>query len=162
MSATRVSCMIMIILAGASYLSLAMGFTGIPRALAEWVAAMQLSPYMLIGVLAILYIVLGTALDGISMIVLTSAVVLPMIQKAGFDLVWFGIFIVLMVEIAEVTPPVGFNLFVLQNMTGRDSNYIARASLPFFAMLVITIAIITAFPVVVTWLPDVVMGVEKK
>jgi tripartite ATP-independent transporter DctM subunit len=161
MSATRVSCMIMIILAGASYLSLAMGFTGIPRALAEWVAAMQLSPYMLIGVLAILYIVLGTALDGISMIVLTSTVVLPMIQKAGFDLVWFGIFIVLMVEIAEVTPPVGFNLFVLQNMTGRDSNYIARASLPFFAMLVVTIAIITAFPRIVTWLPDVVMGVAK-
>jgi tripartite ATP-independent transporter DctM subunit len=162
MSATRVSCMIMIILAGASYLSLAMGFTGIPRALAEWVAAMHLSPYMLIGVLAILYIILGTALDGISMIVLTSAVVLPMIQKAGFDLVWFGIFIVLMVEIAEVTPPVGFNLFVLQNMTGRDSNYIAKASLPFFAMLVVTIAIITIFPQTVTWLPDVVMGVEKK
>ena len=162
MSATRVSCMIMIILAGASYLSLAMGFTGIPRALAEWVAAMNLSPYMLIAALSILYIVLGTALDGISMIVLTSAVVLPMIQKAGFDLVWFGIFIVLMVEIAEVTPPVGFNLFVLQNMTGKDSNYIAKASLPFFAMLVITIGIITIFPQTVTWLPDVVMGVEKK
>ena len=162
MSATRVSCMIMIILAGASYLSMAMGFTGIPRALAEWVAAMNLSPYMLIGVLAILYIVLGTALDGISMIVLTSAVVLPMIQKAGFDLVWFGIFIVLMVEIAEVTPPVGFNLFVLQNMTGHDSNYIAKAALPFFAMLVVTIAIITIFPQTVTWLPDTVMGAEKK
>jgi tripartite ATP-independent transporter DctM subunit len=161
MSATRVSCMIMIILAGASYLSLAMGFTGIPRALAEWVAAMHLSPYMLIAVLAVLYIVLGTALDGISMIVLTSAVILPMIQKAGFDLVWFGIFIVLLVEIAEVTPPVGFNLFVLQNMTGHDSNYIARASLPFFAMLVVTIAIITVFPEVVTWFPDYVMGKQK-
>ena len=162
LSATRVSCMIMIILAGASYMSLAMGFTGIPRALAEWVAAMNLNPYMLIGVLAILYILLGTALDGISMIVLTAAVVLPMIQKVGFDLVWFGIFIVLMVEIAEVTPPVGFNLFVLQNMTGRDSNYIALAALPFFAMLVVTIALITVFPQVVTWLPDTVMGVEKK
>ena len=162
LSATRVSCMIMIILAGASYLSLAMGFTGIPRALAEWVAAMKLSPYVLIAVLAGLYIVLGTALDGISMIVLTSAIVLPMIQKAGFDLVWFGIFIVLMVEIAEVTPPVGFNLFVLQNMTGRDSNYIALASLPFFAMLVVTIGVITVFPEVVTWLPDAVMGPEKK
>ena len=162
LSATRVSCMIMIILAGASYMSLAMGFTGIPRALAEWVAAMNLSPYMLIAVLAVLYILLGTALDGISMIVLTAAVVLPMIQKVGFDLVWFGIFIVLMVEIAEVTPPVGFNLFVLQNMTGRDSNYIALASLPFFAMLVVTIGIITVFPEVVTWLPDAVMGPEKK
>jgi tripartite ATP-independent transporter DctM subunit len=161
MSATRVSCMIMFILAGASYLSMAMAFTGIPRALAEWVTALGLSPYALIAVLALLYVVLGTALDGISMIVLTSAVILPMIQKAGFDLVWFGIFIVLLVEIAEVTPPVGFNLFVLQNMTGRDSNYIARASLPFFAMLVLTIAIITVFPQVVMWLPDYVMGQSK-
>ena len=161
LSATRVSCMIMFILAGASYLSMAMGFTGIPRALAEWVTSLGLHPYALIAVLAVLYIVLGTALDGISMIVLTSAVILPMIQKAGFDLVWFGIFIVLLVEIAEVTPPVGFNLFVLQNMTGHDSNYIARASLPFFAMLVVTIAVITVVPEVVTWFPDYVMGKQK-
>jgi tripartite ATP-independent transporter DctM subunit len=158
MSATRVSCMIMFILAGAAYLSMAMGFTGIPRALAEWVASLGLSPYALIAVLSLFYIVLGTALDGISMIVLTAAIVLPMVQKAGFDLVWFGIFVVLLVEIAEVTPPVGFNLFVLQNMTGRDSNYIARASLPFFAMLVVTIAVITIFPETVLWLPDYVMG----
>ena len=94
-------------------------------------------------------------------IVLTSAVVLPMIQKAGFDLIWFGIFIVLLVEIAEVTPPVGFNLFVLQNMTGKDSNTIARAALPFFACLVLCIGIITLFPVIVTWLPDLVMGAQK-
>jgi tripartite ATP-independent transporter DctM subunit len=161
MSATRVSCMIMFILAGASYLSMAMAFTGIPRALAEWVASLGLSPYALIGVLTLLYVVLGTALDGISMIVLTSAVILPMVQKAGFDLVWFGIFIVLLVEIAEVTPPVGFNLFVLQNMTGHDSNYIAKASLPFFAMLVVTIGIITVFPELVLWLPDLVMGKSK-
>jgi len=161
LSATRVSCMIMFILAGAAYLSMAMGFTGIPRALAEWVDSLDLSPYTLIAILAVFYIVLGTALDGISMIVLTSAVVLPMIQKAGFDLIWFGVFIVLLVEIAEVTPPVGFNLFVLQNMTGRDSNYIARAALPFFAMLVVTIAIITLFPQTVLWLPDYVMGISK-
>ncbi len=159
--ATRVSCMIMFILAGAKFLSMTMGYTGIPRALAEWVDALQLSPYALIAVLAIIYVVLGTALDGISMIVLTAVVVLPMIQKAGFDLIWFGIFIVLLVEIAEVTPPVGFNLFVLQNMTGRDSNEIALASVPFFAMLVLAIAIITVFPQLVTWLPDYVMGVDK-
>jgi tripartite ATP-independent transporter DctM subunit len=162
LSATRVSCMIMFILAGAAYLSLAMGFTGIPRALAEWVASLGLSPIALIAALAVFYIVLGMALDGISMIVLTAAVVLPMIQKAGFDLVWFGIFIVLLVEIAEVTPPVGFNLFVLQNMTGKDSSEIARAAIPFFAMLVVTIAIISVFPQVVTWLPDAVMGAAKK
>ena len=158
MGATRVSCMITFILAGASYLSLTMAFTGIPRALAEWVASFNLNPYALIAVLSLFYIVLGTALDGISMIVLTCAVVLPMIQKAGFDLVWFGIFIVLLVEIAEVTPPVGFNLFVLQNMTGKDSNYIAKCSLPFFAMLVLCLALITAFPATATWFPDFVMG----
>src|SRR3954469_2240433 len=158
MGATRVSCIIMFILAGASFLSMTMAYTGIPRALAEWVASLGLSPYALIGVLAALYIVLGTALDGISMIVLTSAVVLPMIQKAGFDLIWFGIFIVLLVEIAEVTPPVGFNLFVLQNMTGKDSNYIAKCSLPFSACLIICIGIITVFPASVTWLPDAVMN----
>lgn len=161
MGATRLSCMIMFILAGASFLAKTMAFTGIPRELAEWVSAMNLSPYALIGVLVVVYLVLGTALDGISMIVLTAAVVLPMIQKAGFDLVWFGIFIVLLVEIAEVTPPVGFNLFVLQNMTGKDSNVIAKAAIPFFGCLVVCIALITVFPQLVTWLPDVVMGVAK-
>ena len=109
----------------------------------------------------VIYLILGTALDGISMIVLTSAVVLPMIQKAGFDLVWFGIFVVLLVEIAEVTPPVGFNLFVLQNMTGKDSNLIARAAIPFFICMVVCIALITLFPQIVTILPDLVMGKER-
>jgi len=159
--AARTSCMIMFILAGAAFLTKTMAFTGIPRELAEWVAAMQLSPYALIAVLVLVYLVLGTALDGISMIVLTAAVVLPMVQKAGFDLVWFGIFVVLLVEIAEVTPPVGFNLFVLQNMTGKDSNTIARAAIPFFACLVLCIVLITVFPGIVTSLPDFVMGKER-
>ncbi len=161
MGTTRTSCMIMFILAGASFLTKTMAFTGIPRELANWVDAMHLSPYALIAVLTVVYLILGTALDGISMIVLTSAVVLPMIQKAGFDLIWFGIFIVLLVEIAEVTPPVGFNLFVLQNMTGKDSNTIAKAAIPFFICLVVCIVLITVFPQIVTILPDVVMGKEK-
>ena len=159
--AARTSCMIMFILAGAAFLTKTMAFTGIPRELAEWVNGLQLSPYALIAALVLVYLVLGTALDGISMIVLTSAVVLPMIQKAGFDLVWFGIFIVLLVEIAEVTPPVGFNLFVLQNMTGKDSNTIARAAIPFFLCLVACIALITLFPGIVTSVPDLVMGKER-
>jgi tripartite ATP-independent transporter DctM subunit len=161
MGATRTSCMIMFILAGAAFLTKTMAFTGVPRELAEWVNAMNLSPYALIGCLVVVYLILGTALDGISMIVLTAAVVLPMIQKAGFDLIWFGIFIILLVEIAEVTPPVGFNLFVLQNMTGKDSNLIAKAALPFFGCLVLCIALITLFPQIVTILPDLVMGKEK-
>jgi tripartite ATP-independent transporter DctM subunit len=161
MGATRTSCMIMFILAGAAFLTKTMAFTGIPRELAEWVNGMQLSPYALIGALVLIYLVLGTALDGISMIVLTSAVVLPMVQKAGFDLIWFGIFVVLLVEIAEVTPPVGFNLFVLQGLTKRDINVIAKAAIPFFICLVVCIALITLFPQIVTIVPDLFMGKEQ-
>jgi tripartite ATP-independent transporter DctM subunit len=157
----RTSCMIMFILAGAAFLTKTMAFTGIPRELAEWVNAMNLSPYALIACLVVVYLVLGTALDGISMIVLTAAVVMPMVQKAGFDLIWFGIFVILLVEIAEVTPPVGFNLFVLQNMTGKDSNLIAKSAIPFFFCLVICIALITVFPQIVTSVPDWIMGKQK-
>ncbi|WP_291929762.1 TRAP transporter large permease subunit [Limnohabitans sp.] len=159
--ATRVSCMIMFILAGAAFLTKTMAFTGIPRELAEFVHGLNLSPFGLIAVLVGVYLILGTALDGISMIVLTSAVVLPMIQKAGFDLVWFGIFIIMLVEIAEITPPVGFNLFVLQNMTGIDSNRIATVTLPFFACMIVGIVLITVFPAIVTIVPDLLMGVAK-
>ena len=114
------------------------------------------------AILAFIYIVLGTALDGVSMIVLTTSVVIPMVEKAGFDLIWFSIFIVLLVEIAELTPPLGFNIFVLQTMTGRDSNYVAWASLPFFFMMVLCVVLITLFPQLCTWLPDVLIGVAKK
>jgi tripartite ATP-independent transporter DctM subunit len=159
--AMRASCMIMLILAGASYITVAMGFTGIPNALATWVMSFNPSPYMLIFILSIMYIVLGTALDGVSMIVLTTTVVLPMIQRAGFDLVWFGIFIVLVVEMAELSPPVGFNLFVLQNMSGRDSWFVAAASIPFFILMVITIVIITVLPDTVMWLPKLYVEAVK-
>jgi tripartite ATP-independent transporter DctM subunit len=154
MGATRVNAMIMLILAGAWFMSKSMALTQIPNALALWVDALQLSPYALIAALLVMYILLGTALDGISMIVLTTAIVLPMVQKAGFDLVWFGIFVILIVEMAEVTPPVGFNLFVLQNMSGKDSNTVALAALPFFFLLVLAAAIITIFPQIVLILPQ--------
>jgi tripartite ATP-independent transporter DctM subunit len=156
MGATRLTAMIMLILAGASFMSTSMGYTGIPVALASWVESLNLSPYTLIAVLTVMYIILGTALDGLSMIVLTTVVVLPMVQQAGFDLVWFGIFLVLLVEMAEVTPPVGFNLFVLQTMSGKDSNEVALAALPFFFLLVVAVAIITVFPGTVMWLPKLV------
>jgi tripartite ATP-independent transporter DctM subunit len=162
LSATRLTAMIMFVLGATSFLSIVMSYTGIPRGLAEWVQSMQLSPWVLILVLTIVYILLGTALDGISMIALTTVTVLPMVQAAGFDLVWFGIFVILLVEIAEVTPPVGFNLFVLQSMTGKDSNYIAKVSLPFFSMMVLAVALVTIWPELVTWLPDQVMQKEIK
>ncbi len=161
MGATRLSCMILFILAGAAFLASCMAFTGIPKALAEWVALLNPNPYALIVILAVIYIILGAALDGISMIVLTTAIVIPMVEKAGFDLVWFGIFIVLLVEIAEVTPPLGFNLFVLQTMSGRDSNYVALASIPFFCMMVVALVLITVFPAIATWLPDVLFEKQK-
>jgi tripartite ATP-independent transporter DctM subunit len=153
MGTTRITCMIMLILAGASFMSTSMAYTGIPQALAAWVDGMQLSPYALIAALTVMYILLGTALDGISMIVLTTAIVIPMVKTAGFDLVWFGIFLVLVVEMAEVSPPVGFNLFVLQTMSGKDSNTVALAALPFFFLLVVATAIITVFPDIALYLP---------
>jgi tripartite ATP-independent transporter DctM subunit len=154
-AATRTSCMIMFILAGAAFLTKAMALTGIPAALALGVASMGLGPYGLIAILTLVYIVLGTSLDGVSMIVLTTSIVLPLVQAAGFDLVWFGIFIVLLVEIAQITPPVGFNLFVMQTMTGREQGEVAMASLPFFFMLVVTVVLCTLFPVtLVTGLPE--------
>ncbi|ARP97951.1 TRAP transporter large permease [Pseudorhodoplanes sinuspersici] len=153
MGATRVNCMIMLILAGATYMGTSMAYTGIPMALASWVGGLQLSAYSLIAALTIMYALLGTTLDGISMIVLTTAIVIPMIKQAGLDPIWFGIFLVMVVEMAQVTPPVGFNLFVLQTMSGKDSNFVALASLPFFFLLVLAVAIITVFPDIVMVLP---------
>jgi tripartite ATP-independent transporter DctM subunit len=156
--ATRLSCMILFILAGAAFLTKAMALTGIPAALAAAVAAAELGPYAIIGILTVVYLILGTALDGVSMIVLTTSVVVPMVQVAGFDLVWFGIFIILLVEIAEISPPLGFNLFVMQTMTGKEQTEIAMAALPFFMMLVVTVVLITLFPAIVTWLPDTLLS----
>jgi C4-dicarboxylate transporter DctM subunit len=154
MAATRMSCMIAFILAGAAFLTVAMGFTGIPRQLAEWIGTMNLSPTMLIVALTVFFIVLGCFLDGISVVVLTTSVILPMVEHAGIDRIWFGIYIVLVVEMAQITPPVGFNLFVLQGLTGRDILAVGRAAIPFFFMMVVAVAIIWIFPDVVTWLPS--------
>jgi C4-dicarboxylate transporter, DctM subunit len=153
LGATRTSSMIALILAGSAFLTLAMGFTGLPRSLAETIGAMGLSPLALILALTIFYIVLGCFLDGISTVVLTMAVVEPMIRQAGIDLLWFGIYLVIVVEMAQITPPIGFNLFVLQGMTGRDIGYIARAALPMFFIMCLAVALVVAFPGVVTFLP---------
>lgn len=153
MSATRLTCMIMLILAGAAFTTAAMAYTGIPAALAAWVDAMKLSPLALIAALTVMYIILGCLIDGISMIVLTAVIVLPMVKQAGFDLVWFGVYLVILVEMAQITPPVGFNLFVLQNMSGKDTFTVARAALPFFLLLNVAVVIITLFPNLVLFLP---------
>jgi tripartite ATP-independent transporter DctM subunit len=154
LGATRTTTMIMLIMAGSSFLSLAMGFTGVPRHLAMWIGSLQLSPYQLIMALTVFFIILGCFLDGISMVVLTMAVLLPMVQQAGFDLIWFGIFIVLVVEMAQITPPVGFNLFVLQGLTGHSILYISRAAFPYFLLMVAAVALIVLFPDLATFLPS--------
>jgi tripartite ATP-independent transporter DctM subunit len=154
MGATRTSCMVAFILMGASFLSLSMGFTGLPRALAEFIAGLNLSPIMLIAALTVFYIIVGCFLDGISSVVLTMAVVEPMIRQAGIDVIWFGIFIVVVVEMAQITPPIGFNLFVMQGMTKHDMGYIAKAALPMFALMVVMVGILVAFPDLATWLPE--------
>jgi C4-dicarboxylate transporter, DctM subunit len=152
-AACRVYCMIGLILAGASFLTLAMGFIGLPREIAAFIGQLQLSPIGLLLLLMVFFIVLGCFLDGISMVVLTMAVLLPTVQAAGIDLIWFGIFVVLVVEMAQITPPVGFNLFVLQGLTGRELPYLARTALPFFGLLVLAVGIIYLFPQTVLWLP---------
>ncbi len=151
----RTSTMIMFILMGSGFLSLAMGFTGIPKALAEGIGAWQLSPLALIAMLTVFYIILGCFLDGISSIVLTMAVIEPMVRAAGFDMLWFGVYLMIVVEMAQITPPIGFNLFVLQGMTGKPIDFIAKASLPMFLVMCIFVVILVIFPQLATWLPNI-------
>jgi len=153
MGGTRLYCMIALILAGASFLTLSMGYIGLPRHLAEWIATLGLSKFQLLMALMLFYILLGCFLDGISMVVLTMGVIMPTVQKAGIDPLWFGIFVVLVVEMAQITPPVGFNLFVLQGMTQREIGWIAKVTLPFFFLMVAAIGLIYLFPQIVLALP---------
>lgn len=154
LGATRTSAMIAFILAGSAFLSLAMGFTGLPRALAGWIGGMELTPWMLIVALTIFYVILGCFLDGISSVVLTMAVIEPLVRQAGFDMIWFGVFLMIVVEIAQITPPIGFNLFVLQGMTGRDIDFIARAALPMFLIMLFAVFLLSIFPQIATFLPE--------
>ena len=156
MGATRTSAMIALILMGASFLSLSMGFTGLPRALAGFIDSMDLSPIVLIAALTVFYIILGMFLDGISSVVLTMAIVEPMIRQAGIDVIWFGIFIVVVVEMAQVTPPIGFNLFVLQGMTKHEISYIAKTAIPMVGLMVLMVVILVIWPELATWLPETV------
>ena len=154
LGATKTSCMIAFILAGSTFLSLAMGFTGLPRNLAIWIDGMNLSPYTLLFVLTIFYIILGMFLDGISAVVLTMAIIEPMIRQAGFDMIWFGVYLVIVVEMAQITPPVGFNLFVLQGMANKDMGFIAKSAFPLFLLMVFAVFVIIVFPEIALWLPN--------
>ena len=154
LGATKTSCMIAFILAGATFLSLAMGFKGLPRNLALCIEGMELSPYVLIFVLMIFYIILGMFLDGISAVVLTMAIIEPMIRQAGFDMIWFGVFLVIVVEMAQITPPVGFNLFVLQGMANKDMGYIARSAFPLFLLMIFAVILVVIFPEIALWMPE--------
>lgn len=154
MGATRTSAMIALILAGAGFLSLSMGFTGLPRGLANLIAELELSRFGLLMVLLVFYIILGCFLDGISSVVLTMAVVEPMIVQANIDLIWFGIFIVVVVEMAQITPPIGFNLFVMQGMTNHEMNFVAKAAIPMFLIMVVMVFVLIIFPELATFLPD--------
>ena len=158
MGGTRLYCMIAMILAGAAFLTLSMGYIGLPRHLAEWISTLGLSKFQLIMSLTVFYVILGCFLDGISMVVLTMGVIMPTIQKAGIDPLWFGIFIVIVVEMAQVTPPVGFNLFVLQGMTKYQIGFIAKAAFPFFLLMVVMVLLLYAFPQIVTFLPTQMKG----
>ncbi|MBL4739900.1 MAG: TRAP transporter large permease subunit [Sneathiella sp.] len=154
MGATKTSCMIAFILAGAAFLTVAMGFTGIPKLLATWIGSMDLSIYELLFALTIFFVILGCFLDGISVVVLTTSVIMPMVEQAGIDPLWFGIYIVVVVEMSQITPPVGFNLFVLQSLTGRNILNVAVAALPFFLLMFVALGAIIVVPEIVTFLPN--------
>ncbi len=154
MGTVKTTSMIMLLLAGSAFLTLAMGFTGIPRTLAEWIGGMDLSAWMLIAVLTGFYILLGCFLDGISMIVLTMAVIEPLVRAAGIDMIWFGVFVVLVGEMALITPPIGFNLFLVESMIGRGIGFVSAATLPMFIMMLVGVAILTIFPELALWLPE--------
>ncbi len=158
----KTSCMIMLIVLGASYLSVAVGYLGITRQLSMFVASMSLTPYTLILILSITYIGLGCLLDGFSMIVMTSPIVLPLIKDAGFSPIWFGVYLVLMIELALVTPPVGFNLFVISSLNNDEIFKIAKAALPFFLLLCVATILITFFPEIVLYLPGKNQIMQKK
>jgi len=154
MGATKTSCMIAFILAGAAFLTVSMAFTGIPKYLALWIGSLNLNSYELLFALTVFFVILGCFLDGISVVVLTTSVIMPMVQQAGIDPIWFGIYIVIVVEMSQITPPVGFNLFVLQALTGRNVLLIAKAAIPFFILMILAILIIVFFPQLVTYLPN--------
>lgn len=158
LGATRLYCMIALILAGAAFLTLSMGYMGLPRQLAGWIGQLGLSQFQLIVALMVFFMVLGCFLDGISIVVLTMGVLLPTIEKAGIDLVWFGIFVVMVVEMAQITPPVGFNLFVLQGMTKKEITYLARHAMPMFLLMVFAVLLIYFVPGIVTWMPAQMAG----
>ena len=154
MGATRMYCMIALILAGAQFLTLAMGYIGLPNALAQWIASLGLSQFGLIMVLLVFFIIMGCFLDGISLVVLTMGVLLPTVQAAGIDLIWFGIFLIFVIEMAQITPPVGFNLFVLSGMSGKELPYVAKVAFPMFVLMIVAVLIIYYFPQIVMWLPQ--------
>ncbi|MCG8639435.1 MAG: TRAP transporter large permease subunit [Desulfobacterales bacterium] len=156
--AVKTNAMIMLIVVGAGFLSRSMGFLGIPAAITEAITQMDLSPYMLMLLLGAVYIVLGCLLDGFSIVVMTLPIALPMVTQAGFDPIWFGVYLILMVEVSQITPPVGFNLFVIQGLTGEPIMKIAKYALPFFFLMLLTTAIITLFPQIVLYLPELMTG----
>lgn len=156
-SATRTSCMICFILAGAAFLTAAMGYTGIPRNLAQWIGGFGLANWHVLMTLTLFFVVMGCFLDGISMVVLTTSIVVPMVSAAGFDLIWFGIFIVLVVEMAQITPPVGFNLYVLQALTGRNILRVGLDALPLFLLLLLAVVLLALFPQIALWRPKTML-----
>ncbi len=156
--AVKTNAMIMVIVVGAGFLSRVMGFLGIPAAITQAITEMNLSPYALMLLLGLVYVVLGCLLDGFSIVVMTLPIALPMVTAAGFDPIWFGIYLILMVEVSQITPPVGFNLFVIQGLTGEPIIRIARYALPFFFLMLLTTAIITLFPEIALLLPNIMIG----
>ena len=147
----QTTAMIGMIVLGAYIVGTTLANLRVPQFVSAEITSWQLSPFLLIMFLMVFYIILGTVLEGFSMIVLTLPIVLPVVLAAGFDKVWFGIFLVLTIEMAQISPPVAFNLFVIQNITGDSQTYVAWKVIPFFLIMIGFSAFLTIFPGFVTW-----------
>ncbi|PHQ71425.1 MAG: C4-dicarboxylate ABC transporter permease [Sneathiella sp.] len=158
MSAVKMSAMVISLVVAAALLSSTMGYLHLPQKIATAIANLDLAPYALMAMLAAFYILLGLFLEGISITVMSLPITLPLVIQAGFDPMWFGVFLILMVELATITPPVGFNLFVLQGLTNMSISKIAKAAFPFFLLLVVGVVLLTIFPQIALWLPQQIAG----
>ena len=151
----RTTSMILLIMAGASIFSFALVNSGVNRELTNWVVSQGQVQVTFFILICIIYIVMGCFFDPISMVVLTMPILFPIVLKFGFNPIWYGVILVILIELGLITPPVGFNLFVIHGISGgRPMGEVIRGSFPYMVMMLLMITILYFFPQIAIWLPQ--------
>jgi TRAP-type C4-dicarboxylate transport system permease large subunit len=148
--------MLFFIIISAKLMAIALAYYGVPLAMKQFATSLG-SPYLLLLIIALAYLVLGTVFEDFSLMIIMLPFMLPMVQVAGFDLVWFGVFMTVLLQAGLLTPPVGLNLFVIQGVTGAPLGQVARGSVPFLLILLGAGVLLVLFPGLALWLPRLVM-----